>query len=157
VHLSASVRPFLSIPWFKNDIASFSIVHGQGIGNYNLDLQNVPNGGTDGVMDAADNIIPLRMTSYYAAYTHFWTTNLRSTAVVSQVDLEASPALGAAGYHRGRYASANLIYYWRYKAPKDDNAHFAFTSLEFLYGDRQTLSLGRGQEQRLLFSFGVKY
>jgi hypothetical protein len=157
VKLTGSILPFCQVPMLQKDVVSFGVTHGDGIGSYINDLRVV--GGTDAVFDGTD-LKPLHVFAYYAGYTHYWTENLRSTFVYSQVNLEASPLLGAGGYHAGRYCSANIVYNWQVRLPSDPAdkpGHIAFTGLEYLYGEKETLGNGKGQDQRILFTFGLKF
>jgi hypothetical protein len=92
--------------------------------------------------------------------------------VYSEVDADTfnSPGLTTSPYRRGRYMVANLVYATQVPAfsatppatppsqgtaaPKPGNL---FTGIEFLYGERENLNGATGADQRIQFTFAVRF
>jgi hypothetical protein len=159
---SMAVKPFQTIGCFKNDTVTGSIIYGQGIGTLVTDTMNVA--GSDAVLNKNGTLNTTPLFAYYVGYTHHWTDQLTSTIVYSEVDLNSPASEGAATYRQGRYAAANLIYRWLIFPTKSTDAnnkpvqpHTAFTGLELLYGEKDTIGNGHGSATRLDFATGVNF
>jgi hypothetical protein len=159
--LSGALLPFTEISAFQNDTFYFGATYGEGIGAYILDLQTR---GYDGAVDSTNHLKALPVFAYYIGYTHYWTKSLRSSLVFSEVDLD-SIALATdpknLEYHRGRYCAVNTVYQWEVQFPVDPdptkNLHTAFTGIEYLFGQKETLGGAQGEDHRVTLTVGLKY
>ena len=158
VRLSGALHPFSNCA-FRDDTIFFAATYGEGIAAYIRDLAGDQD---DAVIDATNHLKPLPVFAYYVGYTHNWTTSLRSSVVYSEVDLHniAVPSDGFA-YHRGRYISVNSFYKWNVQfgndADQTKNVHTAYAGLEYLYGQKETISGAHGEDNRVQFTLGIKY
>jgi hypothetical protein len=132
----------------KKDCFTGAITYGEGLGSYNVDLTQ---GRNDAALDRGGNLLAIPELAYYAGYTHYWTDNLKSTVVYSEVELDSVPSQGGFAYHRGRYAAANLAYRWISSNSGGKPAAVTF-GLEYLYGQKETLNRARGEDQRLMLT-----
>ncbi len=116
VDFSGAVKPF-PCALLKNDLVSWGVVYGQGIGNYILDLRAAT--GCDAALDARNDLHALIASSYFIGYAHTWAPGLRTAVVLSEVDLSSIVDQGSSAYRRGRYAAINTTYQWQVKLPGD--------------------------------------
>ena len=139
------------------DYAFASATVGEGIGRYFNDLHLV-----SAIYDAAyDNVVndltPLPVVAWFAAYQHEWTPHLRSTAVFSQIQLDSRQIPGgtASLYESGDYISCNVMYHHEPcttdKKTGDKIEHNFFAGVEYLYGQKDNLVGGSGDAHRLMF------
>lgn len=142
------------------DYAYFGVTYGHGIGHYFNDLQQV-----NPVNDAAYNTVANTLTAlpvfaFFVAYQHDWVPNVRSTAVYSRIELDSQQIPGGnttvLPYHRGDYASINLMYHSEPCGPKpppdkDNSQHHFFSGVEYLFGQKENLSGAFGQDHRIMF------
>jgi hypothetical protein len=167
VHLSSTWYPFSDNLRLQADHINFGVIYGEGIGNYNIDVDKAfPSGGSDAAFDANNNLKALPFFSGFVGYSHCWTDNLTSTVVYSQVELDSLPSQGAMAYRRGRFIAANLVYHWAlptapaaYSAGTADTPlpYLGFAGLEYLYGSRDTLGGNHGEDHRVALTVGVKH
>jgi hypothetical protein len=167
VMLSGAYYPFQSVCELQEDHVMGQIVYGEGVGSYIVDLTDssgTPGAGSvtgsDAAFDTNNKLKALPVLAYYAGYTHWWALDkLRSTVVYSDVDLDTM-AQNAPGYRHGRFVAANIIYQWGITYTDKDNkpqTHQAFVGLEYLYGQKDTVSHGSGDDHRITLSVGAKY
>jgi hypothetical protein len=174
-HFSGDVKPFSTAPfglpgtWEKDDLL-FSVVAGEGIGNYisggwssavalatnftvptNCATQTV--GCTGGL--AASNVLFKQVFGYSAngGYQHWWSPQWRSTiaAGIAHQDMNSQligPTAAMAANKEQWNAFANLV--WSPIA-------FITTGFEYMYGKRIVVSNGKGQEQVLIGKFRVAF
>jgi hypothetical protein len=97
VHLTASVVPFQHCDAIKHDIIQGGVLYGDGVGNYVQDLRAL--GGYDAQYTTAGQLRAIPVFSYWASYTHFWSSHLSSTVVFSEVnaDTASSPSFPTTG------------------------------------------------------------
>jgi hypothetical protein len=105
--------------------------------------------------------------SYFVGYSHAWTCtgNLRSAVVYSQATLDSISAEGPSAYREGRYLAVNTTYQWQIHVPPPATAplgtqpglHYGFVGIEYLYAERETLGNGRGNDQRVQATIGLKF
>jgi hypothetical protein len=157
LNLSGALSP-LQHPLFHLDLFTFGFLYGQGVGNYVLDLRAL--GGADAAIDAQANLKALTTTAYFVGYSHFWTPNLRSTVAYGQTDLRSIPTEGASAYRRGQYIAVNTVCQWPVNLAGDtatSGPHYAFAGLEYLYGRKETLASGGGEDHRVQLVVGLKF
>jgi hypothetical protein len=58
--------------------------------------------------------------------------------------------------------AANVVYQWEILTPNPPpkagfTTHYAFTGLEYLYGERETLGKGAEHAHRVQFTIGMKF
>jgi hypothetical protein len=131
---------------------------GEGIGHYFNDLRMVA-AVNDAAYDVnANTLSPLPVTAFFVGYQHSWTTNLRSTAVYSRIDLDSENipfATGNAPYQSGEIISCNLMWHAEpcvYDAQKKSNVeHNLFVGIEYLYGLKENLADRSGDNHRVMF------
>jgi hypothetical protein len=167
-HFSGDVKPGW-FGWGKDDIL-FSVVAGEGIGNYvsggeatmipmatNFTVATAcatPLPGCQGGL-AASNIIFKPTFSYSAngGYQHWWTPNLRSTiaAGVAHQDIQSQligPTQAIAANKELYSAFVNLV--WNPVA-------FITTGVQYMYGQRRVVSNAKGNENVLIGKFRVSF
>lgn len=114
VHASSALLLPVNHGDIPSDFVSASGVYGQGVGRYDSDISNVVIGTqmyADGLYNYSTNTLtPLRLFSAVAGYTHFWTSQLRSTAAVGYGDLDTSEDTVRELFRRGYSASVNTFY-----------------------------------------------
>jgi hypothetical protein len=164
LHFSATFLPFKCIPLLSRDIITGAIVFGQGIGSYIVELQAV--GKADAGFDRRNEFSAIKASAYFAGYRHYWTENLNSSVIYSQVDFKglgsADTEADAKAFRHGRTAIANLLYQWQVHLPNetstdDQTPHYAFTGVEYLYGEKETRRNGTGHAHRGEFVLGMKF
>ncbi len=120
-----------SVDSWKNDNFIWGVQYGNALGAY---IQDTSGLGLDAAPTSATNtdmkVIPA--FGVWAAYQHWWTKSLRSSATYGFVHMDTDFDLypntpGAGTYKQTQYASANLI--WSPWPPFD-------VGLEYLYGHR---------------------
>lgn len=142
-----------SIDTWKNDSLILGAMYGNALGAY---LQDTAGLGLDAAPSSAANSSLKAIPAFglWAAYQHWWSASLRSTASYGFVNLDSDFDLwpntaGTGTYKRTHYASANLI--WSPWPPFD-------VGLEYLFGHRtvtdRTAVDGSttGQNHRLQFT-----
>jgi hypothetical protein len=165
VQVSGVFNPFANMEWLKRDHINFLVMYGEGIANYDYDLRGL---NYDAAFTLSRQLKALPLLSYYLAYEHYWTDHFRSTVVYSEVDLDSivSPGATASPYRHGRYVAANLIYQWDFSIlldptqppdPKNTKSGRGFAGIEYLYGQKESLNRGSGDDHRVQFTVGFKY
>lgn len=140
------------------DRVMFSTVYGKGISHYVADLNAATDTG-DAVINSAGELEALPVFGAYAAYTHQWTDNWRSTATLSHVNLDSVNVLATPGspYHSGEFAAVNLVYHVILTEDKPGKKGERFYSgIEYLYGQKETLDGSDGEAHRLLFLIALR-
>ncbi len=125
----------VQVPWFnKNDNFLFQLNYGQGLGRYLTDLSSITALGIDGGQDGAINretgeLKTLPIFGGYLAFQHWWAKTIRSTFIVSLVNVDnLGPEYQLpTSYHQTQRASGNVI--WSPVRSLDLGA-------EFLWGKR---------------------
>ncbi|WP_267347071.1 DcaP family trimeric outer membrane transporter [Sphingomonas sp. GM_Shp_2] len=128
-----SIAGVASLPTGKGDDVRFMLSGGRGVGRY-VGVSFTP----DAVYDVATaELDPVGMTAGFAAYRHYWTTKLRSTAMGSYQrannPLGTSPLLNRLAYS----VAANL--FWSPLPKLDLGAEFRHTYRELESGVSGTL------------------
>jgi hypothetical protein len=82
-------------------------VWGKGISRY---ISDITGSGLDAVVDAQGRLQALESYGGYAAYTHYWTSKLRSTGVVDYLGMSNKPFQPQGSFTNSQYYSANLIW-----------------------------------------------
>jgi hypothetical protein len=106
----------VQVPWWnENDNFLFQLNYGEGIGRYLNDLSSVASLGIDGGQDAIIDPVTGEMKALpafggYLAFQHWWATKLRSTFLVSLVNVNNLDFQPATAYHQTQRASANIIW-----------------------------------------------
>ena len=124
----------IKAPWWNvNDNILFQVNYGKGLGRYLTDLSSIESlgidGGQDGFVDPlTGNLKALPVFGGYAAFQHWWDTNVRSTFIYSMVYIDNVATQPSTAYHQTRRASANII--WS-PIPNVD------VGAEFLWGRRK--------------------
>jgi len=133
------------------DKALLQVVYGEGIASYM----------NDGGMDLApqlESTEPLRgsakavpLTGVQAYYDHYWNDSWSSSIGYSFNEVDNTDFLEDGAFHRGDYASANLLYY-----PTKN----VMAGVEVLWGERTDNDGETGDDVRVQFSikydFGIK-
>ncbi|MDG1462447.1 MAG: DcaP family trimeric outer membrane transporter [Gammaproteobacteria bacterium] len=94
--------------WGKSDNIKFQITGGKGLGHYTNDTNTV--GGLDGVFDANQTLYALPLVAGFAAYEHWWSSNMRSTLLLSFVNVDTYDFQPDNAYDSVKRATAN--YFW---------------------------------------------
>jgi hypothetical protein len=181
--LSGALHPFADFSLLRYDYVKFAVSGGEGVGNYNFDLNKL--GGFDAEYTgtaAAHTLRAIPMIAYYVGFTHYWAGQpatagpdpknpngppaityykaVYSTLVYSEVDVDSLPSLGFQGspYRHGRYVSANIIY----TAPIGTNQSTTkpgswFTGIEYLYGEKVDFNRAVGIDHRVQITGGVTF
>ena len=106
----------VQVPWWnENDNFLFQLNYGDGIGRYLNDLNSVASLGIDGGQDAIIDPATGKMEALpafggYLSFQHWWTARMRSTFLVSLVNVNNLDAQPATAYHETQRATANLIW-----------------------------------------------
>ncbi len=106
----------VQVPWWnENDNFLFQLNYGQGLGRYLTDLSSITeleiDGGQDAVIDPSTgemDILPI--FGGYLAFQHWWNRTIRSTFVLSAVNIDNQPSQPTSAYHLTERVSANLIW-----------------------------------------------
>jgi len=125
------------------DNVVFAVVGGHGVSRY---IQDTSGLGIDAEVTAPPNP-HLRATPAVgvdAAYQHYWTKTLRSSAVFSYAAVQNTKVLPANPYNHSDYTAANLI--WN---PFSSSLH---VGAEFLYGWQELQNGSKGNAPRIQFS-----
>jgi hypothetical protein len=98
----------------ENSTGKFAFVFGQGIQNYMNDADT--DVGIEGNLAAGDPRRPivgkaLPMWSFIAYLDHYWNKRWSTSVGYSLMDVDNSNGQAADAFHRGHYASGNLLYY----------------------------------------------
>jgi DcaP outer membrane protein len=167
-HFSGDVKPGW-FGWNKDDFL-FSVVVGEGIGNYSSGGWNLavplatnftvatscatPRPGCLGG-NAASNVLFKTVFGYSAngGYQHWWLPNLRSTIAVGMAHQDMSsqligPTQASTANKEQWNAFVNLVW---------NPAAFITTGVEYRYGKRITVANGKGQEQVLIAEWRVAF
>jgi hypothetical protein len=144
VNLSAAIKTV------GKDQILLQVVHGEGIASYMND------GGTDlapnayfnpsapGSLALSAEAVPL--TGVVAYYDHYWSQKFSSSIGYSMTEVDNTNFQTADAFHKGQYASANLLWY-----PVSN----VLIGGEVLWGDRKDNDGLSGNDTR--FQFTVKY
>ena len=94
------------IKFGKRDDLRFMVTTGEGIGRYvGLNFAN------DAVVDASGELKAIPLTAGFAAYRHYWSTDVRSTLMYSMQTVDNDQALtGAAANKEATSIRANLVW-----------------------------------------------
>jgi hypothetical protein len=155
--LAGTYRFVLNPNICQRDAFYGSIVYGQGVGHYIIDLrsQGTDVNNNDAAVDAAGNLVALPALAWYAAYTHNWNDYLRSTTTYSEVMLQSidTPTQAASPYHVGQYVQANLVYHNQFALATESGPpqHSFYTGLEWLYGQKEMLDGSMGHANRVMW------
>jgi hypothetical protein len=128
---------------FGKDNIVFAVVGGHGVSRY---IQDTSGLGIDAEVTAPPDA-HLRATPAVgvdAAYQHYWTKTLRSSAVFSYAAVQNTKVLPANPYNHSDYTAANLI--WN---PFSSSLH---VGAEFLYGWQELQNGSKGNAPRIQFS-----
>ncbi len=137
-----------AIKLFEKDQILLSVVHGNGIASYMND------GGMDLAPNAAVSPTPLPalsaeavpLTGILAYYDHYWSTQWSTTIGYSQTEVSNTNFQEGGAYHKGQYASVNLLWY---------PASKVMLGGEVMWGKRTDNDGVTGDDVR--FQFSVKY
>lgn len=99
-------RPFTK--WDDRDNLMFQLNYGKGYGRYVNDLSTV--GGQDAVFSDTGELAALPVLSSYIAFQHWWRDQLRSTFIVSFVDIDNKKFQIGGAYDRTARLSGNIIF-----------------------------------------------
>ena len=130
----------------------FAFVFGRGIENYMNDAD--VDVGIKGNLAAGDPRRPivgqaLRMWSFITYLDHNWSKRFSSSAGYSMMDVDNSNGQAPDAYHRGHYASANLLYY-----PWEN----VLMGGEVIWGRRENFLDGfKSDDFRIQFSFKYNF
>lgn len=132
-------------PWLGtgSDVVLGQLTYGEGIGRYGNDAGFFD---TDAAYDAAGNLVALPYFGGFAAYTHTWAPEWRSTATYGYVHVDNEPTQGPWAFRQTQYASLNVIWQLRERLS---------VGLEGLYGDNQKSGGASGNDFRT--QVGVAY
>jgi hypothetical protein len=163
IHFTGAANPFQGIDYLRYDLVRGGILYGQGVGNYVTDLRAI--GGYDAMFNESGHLKAIPVLSYWGSYSHFWSQNLSSTMVFSEVNADTflSPSFPTGmsqPYKEGQYASINLIYHSQTFATKKGGTNALaswFAGIEYLYGYKETLGGARGVDQRVDSTVGLKF
>jgi len=96
-----------SLKTFGDDYFVAGGIWGKGIARYIADITGLD---LDAVVDPNGNLQALEEYGGYAAYTHYWTPKLRSTAVIDYLGMSNKPYQSPTSFTNSRYYSANIIW-----------------------------------------------
>jgi DcaP outer membrane protein len=136
----------------ENSTGKFAFVFGQGIENYMNDAD--VDVGIETNLAAGDPRRPivgkaLPMWSFIAYLDHNWNKRWSSSIGYSMMDVDNSNGQAADAYHRGHYASGNLLYY-----PWEN----VLMGGEFIWGRRENFLDGfKSDDFRIQFSFKYNF
>jgi hypothetical protein len=151
--VSASGRQPVSW-WGEQDYLLWQLIYGKGMGHYINDLDTV--GGGDVVFDPQGKLHALPVFAGYVSYQHVWPMTrgfvktwpgiLRSSLILSWVDINNFNFQEGSDYDSTLLASMNLIY---------TPAHNVNLGVEFLWGERKNKDGSKGTATQL--QTGVRY
>jgi len=136
----------------ENTTGKFAFVFGRGIENYMNDAD--VDVGIKSNLAAGDPRRPivgeaLGMWSFITYLDHNWSKRFSSSVGYSMMDVENSNGQAGDAYHRGHYASGNLLYY-----PVEN----VMMGGEFIWGRRQNFFDGfHSDDFRIQFSFKYNF
>ena len=136
----------------EHSTGKFAFVFGQGIENYMNDAD--VDVGIETNLAAGDPRRPivgkaLPMWSFIAYLDHNWNKRWSSSVGYSMMDVDNSNGQAADAYHRGHYASGNLLYY-----PWEN----VLMGGEFIWGRRENFLDGfKSDDFRIQFSFKYNF
>jgi hypothetical protein len=136
----------------KNDVGKFALVFGQGIQNYMNDAD--VDVGIETNLAAGDPRRPivgkaLPMWSFMAYLDHTWNKRFSSSVGYSLMNVDNSNGQAPDAYHRGHYASGNLLYY-----PWEN----VMMGGELIWGRRENFLDGfKSDDFRMQFSFKYNF
>ncbi|HSE33429.1 MAG TPA: DcaP family trimeric outer membrane transporter [Pyrinomonadaceae bacterium] len=136
----------------EHDTGKFAFVFGQGIQNYMNDAD--VDVGIETNLAAGDPRRPivgkaLPMWSFIAYLDHYWNKRFSSSFGYSMMDVDNSDGQAPDAYHRGHYASGNLLYY-----PWEN----VLMGGEFIWGRRENFLDGfKADDFRIQFSFKYNF
>ncbi len=119
----------------------YQAAYGQGIARYIEDLRG---SGLDAAVDSSGDLEALDTYGAFLAYQHFWSENLRSSAVYSLTGVDPTDAQAATTLESTSYFAANLI--WT-AAKKFD------VGIEYLFGTRENNDGDDADANRVQVSF----
>jgi len=134
----------------EKDQVLLGIVHGNGIASYMNDggmdaaPTATPNDANPAVPSISGEAVPL--TGVEAYYDHYWNTMWSSSIGYSFTQVSNTNFQNATAFHKGQYASANLLWY-----PADK----VMLGVELLWGKLTNNDGTTGDDVR--FQFSVKY
>jgi outer membrane DcaP-like protein len=130
----------------KKDKILVGIVHGNGIASYMNDggVDLAPDGTS--LANAEAKAVPLTGISAY--YDHYWSDRFASSFGVSQTQVDNQGLQAGDAFHRGQYASANLLYY-----PTKN----VMIGGEALYGQRKDNDGDSGDDNRIQISYHYSF
>ncbi|MGI9308153.1 MAG: DcaP family trimeric outer membrane transporter [Gammaproteobacteria bacterium] len=117
--------------WNEADNLKFQLMYGEGLGHYINDTNTVE--GLDAIFSPDGSLKALPVWAGYLAYQHFWRPKMRSTALVSVVDIDNFSFQPGDSYNRTSRASINYLWspinrvdvgaelIWGKRINKDDN------------------------------------
>jgi hypothetical protein len=123
---------------FGKDNAILQLTYGDGVGRYR--------GGTTAAADASGDLEAIETIGIMAAYQHFWSDELRSTATYSWVEGDIPSGAPTTSSEELSYLAANVIYQF---------ADRAWVGLEYLYGTNELVDGSDGDANRVQVS--VRY
>ncbi len=123
----------------------FQVAYGHGVARYIEDLRGL---GLDGALDGSGDLEALPAYGGFLSYQHFWSDDLRSTAVFSATGVDNSAGQAATALKRTTYASANLI--WAAAKRMD-------IGVEYLLGMRENNDGQDATANRLQFSLTYSF
>jgi len=115
-----------SLKTVGNDYLVAGGIWGKGIARYISDITGL---GLDVIVDPDGNLQALEEYGGYAAYTHYWSPKVRSTAVVNYLGMSNKAYQASTSFSNSQYYSANLIW---------NPAGSLNVGLEVLYGRYKT-------------------
>ena len=137
------------IKTLEKDQILLQVVHGDGIASYmndgGMDIapQTLPN-GPPGNLGVGSKAVPL--TGVEAYYDHYWNRTWSSSIGYSYTQVQNTDVQDASAFHKGQYASVNLLMY-----PADK----VLIGGELMWGKRTNNDGTTGDDVR--FQFSVKY
>jgi hypothetical protein len=113
---------------------------GKGIARYIADISGL---GLDAAVDANGNLVALEEYGGYAAYTHKWSSKLRSTGVAGYLAMNNRSFQALTAFSSSQYYSLNFIW---------NPAGSLNVGAELLYGRNKTFDGNSANDTRIQFS-----